>query len=305
MQGDPQRRSNWRIAGKLARAFLATFVGKVTAVAIATLLLAWFVVWLGMTGATAASWFAAIGTIFAAAAALNIATRDRKERVTERDEADYAQMRLVQIEYQYYDDSSQPNLNFAILVTNYGQRPILQVRVATADLFTWEDFGRPGLPSVPSYSLRDPGPVPSEVLVLPHVELQLQMQQQPAQRLLVRIADRQRRKWQPPRQLSKDQPAPTIQVEIGVECLDADGHHWMLSNLHGPQKNVPIPSRPVLERLWVNRSRFRQWLNYRMKWLFTHNRFHITLVLAGLVTLVVWRRDLAPHFLGTCSWWCR
>ena len=99
-----------------------------------------------------------LGAIIAAAIALDIASRDRRERTRERDEADLAQMRLVQVKIDGYSNSRTPEYNFRVWITNHGQRPILQVLIVSADLYTWEDMSGPAIPSVPSFTLTTPVP---------------------------------------------------------------------------------------------------------------------------------------------------
>ena len=73
---------------------------------------------------------AAIGSIGAAFAALYIATRDRSERKRERDAADEAQARLVQVDV----DRPRNEDTYVVRIRNYGDRPIIGAAVEGASL---------------------------------------------------------------------------------------------------------------------------------------------------------------------------
>jgi hypothetical protein len=73
---------------------------------------------------------AAIGSVGAAFAALYIATRDRSERRRERDAADEAQARLVQVDV----DRPEGEAAFVVRIRNYGDRAIIGPAVEGASL---------------------------------------------------------------------------------------------------------------------------------------------------------------------------
>lgn len=81
----------------------------------------------------------AIGTFVAAGAALWIATRDRRERQKERDNAAMAQARLVRVEVKQADGAA----DFEVQIHNYGDRAIIGAAVTSAWWFghpeyTWQ-----------------------------------------------------------------------------------------------------------------------------------------------------------------------
>jgi hypothetical protein len=176
--------------------FVRSFLGKLT-IGLFALGFGAIILWLlGADMGSVAEWFGAVGAIFAAAAALSIATRDRRERHNEREEADLAQMRLVHIEILDYNDSSKPYIHFRARVTNYGQRPILQAQVISAELFTKQDYeGRP--PWVPSFKLADPSPEPPLIPVISHVEQAMLIDRRRYYDFLLRLADSDGFAWHP------------------------------------------------------------------------------------------------------------
>ncbi len=85
-------------------------------------------------------WLGALGSFVAAGAALWIATRDREDRKREREDADLAQARLVQVEVV------QARNEFTVRIHNYGDRAIIGAAVTDAWWFahpeyTWDHIG--------------------------------------------------------------------------------------------------------------------------------------------------------------------
>lgn len=74
------------------------------------------------------------GAIFAAAVAVNIANGDRSERREERQVASLAQMRLVKVNPREWRDVRQPDVQLKVATTNYGERPILQMLMLSAEV---------------------------------------------------------------------------------------------------------------------------------------------------------------------------
>jgi hypothetical protein len=212
-----------------------------------------------------AEWFAGLGAIFAAVTALNISGRDRRDRRRERMNAAFAQMRLVRIAAEPYEDSRTPDHTLRVHVTNYGQRPILQLRVYSAELFTQQDCGGVdvGVMDVPPASwddrwIRHHGfimnvthiprrasfelnrgtdrPVPLVMPVLPVATEQLKLtgvDGHPDGRFLVAV-----------RHMDSNQPwspreRPKFVVNVTIQCLDADGRRWMLQNAPVNPKRIP------------------------------------------------------------------
>ncbi|WP_197381874.1 hypothetical protein [Mycolicibacterium mengxianglii] len=99
---------------------------------------------------TTAEWFAGAGTIFAAAVALYIATRDRHERRGERDAADRAQAELVQVVV----DGPPRTREFRIEVRNYGDKAILDVEFDTAK-YSFDPASVPSQTSSQKYPVLD------------------------------------------------------------------------------------------------------------------------------------------------------
>jgi hypothetical protein len=83
-------------------------------------------------------WLGALGSLTAAAAALWIATRDRSERVREREAADEAQARLVLVR----PGRNGISADFGVLIQNCGSRPILEVAVEEAGWPSLNDDSR-------------------------------------------------------------------------------------------------------------------------------------------------------------------
>lgn len=75
---------------------------------------------------------AAAGSVVAAASALWIATRDRRDRVAERGEQDRAQARLVLVTVR----PPQHSTLFLLDVENFGTSPVLDVEIESAHLTT-------------------------------------------------------------------------------------------------------------------------------------------------------------------------
>jgi hypothetical protein len=82
-------------------------------------------------------WLGALGSFAAAAAALWIATTDRRVRERELLAADEAQARLVIVQPQTSRHSG--GLRYSMLFHNYGSRPILNVRLAKIELRAYPD----------------------------------------------------------------------------------------------------------------------------------------------------------------------
>lgn len=78
-----------------------------------------------------AGWLSGIGSIGAAAVALLIATQDRRDRRDERRAADRAQAKLTMVTTLATRDSDD-NTVYAVDVENFGQQPILDVKVRRA-----------------------------------------------------------------------------------------------------------------------------------------------------------------------------
>ncbi|MCV7428069.1 hypothetical protein [Mycobacterium montefiorense] len=82
-------------------------------------------------------WLGGLGSLVAAGVALSIATGDRRERQRERDDANHAQARLVQIEVARARGTS----NFQVKIRNYGDRAIIGAGVTDAWWFGQPDYG--------------------------------------------------------------------------------------------------------------------------------------------------------------------
>lgn len=195
-----------------------------------------------MEWGNAAEWFGGTGAIIAAIAALNIAGRDRKERKRERDAAAIAQMRLVLIEVEPYEDSKTLEHTLRVSVTNFGQRPILRIEVLSTELFTTEDIDAlhdPDNPKAPSasYKLCVPDTLPSVISVLPSAEQQLKLtgvSSRPDGRFLISV-----------RHVQNGRPWPARRrdaaiIEVTIECTDADGVRWKIVNNRNiqPQRSI-------------------------------------------------------------------
>jgi hypothetical protein len=77
-----------------------------------------------------AEWLAALATFGAVIAALGIATRDRTDRLRERIAKDAAQARVVLVQVGRHGRGQ----GFRVLITNHGERPVLDVAVDSAQL---------------------------------------------------------------------------------------------------------------------------------------------------------------------------
>lgn len=226
--------------GQLATLFIRSFAGKVIIASLAVsfaaiLLVAADVVEPG----TAADWAAAGGAIFAAAAALNIAGNDRAERREERLTADLAQMRLVRIDAREWRDSSTPGVQLKVTITNYGQRPILQALLVAAEVESQ---------SAGTFKLADPTPVQ----VLQIVPTVLQPSLPGDQTLDAAMKNESDEPWIP--QIDPKHRAMYANgLNVKVECVDADGQHWLLSNQDEPHRNLPKLGASSWRRLWTHR----------------------------------------------------
>jgi hypothetical protein len=274
------KRNNWQITVLLAGAFWRTFAGKMTVAVTALLLMAVVSVWFGLLAGTAAEWFAAAGTIFAAATALNIAAKDRIERRGERDAADLAQVRLVVIEVR---QTSTRDSQLRVLLTNFGQRPILRALVLSAELETL---------SGDLFQLGDP--TPSVVRIVPTVDQPPELQSKP---IYITMRNERGELWEP--DLEGQRRGWT---EVRIQCLDADGNNWILSNQNDPQRDTPEPSPPWYVRVWRNRGRFRPWLRYRAGTVVMSRplRRIVTALVIALLLWVLYRQwdSLAHYLLG-------
>lgn len=228
---------------------------------------------------SAADWMAAGGAIFAAVVALSIATRDRRDRVAERDEADRAQMRLVRVDVTHYRDSSTPFYNFRVTLTNHGERPILGATVESASMHIRDESA-----TEPAYTLSDPSPRPSVIEVVPHVAQQILINGlAQSDGFIITISDEDGRPWWP-------RAGVRPYVDVRVACSDSVGNHWVLSNNQGPHRHTSALGPPVLQRLWIHRRDAAQEL-----WLYfgpsratvrTLQRAAIVLTVALLISLV-------------------
>lgn len=186
---------------------------------------------------SAADWVAAGAATFAAVIALGLATKDRRERVSERNEADHAQMRLIQLGVAGHNDADTPAFNFVVSVTNHGSRPILDAQIQDAHLWTGADFEAGNAVEESFYRLRDPGPVPPILPVIAHVEQQLHLTPGvPSRQFLICVADASGNLWRPERD-----GIPFFDVRLS--CIDADGNQWIVSNQQEPVKHT-VPQGP-------------------------------------------------------------
>ncbi|MDO0976946.1 hypothetical protein [Mycolicibacterium frederiksbergense] len=166
---------------------------------------------------SAADWLAGIGAIFAAAAALSIATRDRADRREERDAASLAQMRLVRIESEPIDgDSSQIKYQLKIDIANHGDRAILQVSLlsATVESVSAGTFANTGATDPPVLAI-----VPTVRSGIPHPSLRTGM------------ANGSGDSWN---QMHKAEHRNKTATELRLKCTDADGQPWIVSNNGDP-----------------------------------------------------------------------
>jgi hypothetical protein len=229
--------------------FAYSLNGRIFRWSVAMLLLAVVLLWVGVLKepGSAAEWFAAGGAIFAAAVALNIATRDRRERDRERNDADLAQMRLVRLDLRWQGvlSTDTAEVLLAIDVTNWGSRPVLQMQVV-----------RGHVASAGAGVFRMADPVPQPMPIVPTV---MQPEARSGKTFLLALKTNAGIPWQP---RTNDDHKPAFTPDVTVECVDADGNRWLLSTAHpDPQRQVPESNPPVLQRLWTNRKIFvREWL---------------------------------------------
>jgi hypothetical protein len=236
---EERKRARRRAFKALAEMFVSSFAGKVILGAAFLLLVAMVLVFLGVLApGTAAEWAAAFGAIFAAAVALNIATRDRSERREERQVASLAQMRLVKVNAREWQDSSNPNAQLRVEIANYGQRPILQVLMLTAEVESQ---------SAGTFKLSDPTPV--RILRIVPTVMQPQL---PNQFFEVAMKNAAGERWEP-RRLESHRMKYANGLKVTIECIDADGQPWLLSNEDDPQRQVPQMGPPAWQRLWTHR----------------------------------------------------
>jgi hypothetical protein len=236
---DEQRKQVRRRALKLlAGMFVSSFVGRVLLwsafpLAVALVLMLFRVLQPG----SAADWMAAAGATFAAGVALAIANGDRSERRDERHVASLAQMRLVKINAREWRDSDSPNVQLKVEITNYGERPILRVLMLDAEV-----------ESRSAGTFKRSDPTPPEVPIVPTV-MQPQL---PHQFFDVAMKNENGEPWEPGRLESRRRKYGNG-LRVTIQCLDADGQHWTLSNEDDPYRHVPELGPPAWQRLWDNR----------------------------------------------------
>jgi hypothetical protein len=193
---------------------------------------------------SAAEWIAGTGAIFAAAVALNIAAKDRAERREEREVAALAQMRLVEVRFRAAEciDPTEQNLfrsyyQLHVSIDNYGERPILRAMVTDAELETR---------SAGVFKKADPTPV--KVLgIIPPVG---QPQPGTGNSFDLYMTDSEGERWHPHHGNESHRMA---HATVKIQCIDAEGQHWIISNDNDPYGDVPIPSPPAYQRLWTHR----------------------------------------------------
>lgn len=237
---DDERRSQARrrASRQLSQVIVSSFVGKVV---LASALILFFAILLiifdVLDPGSAADWMAAAGAIFAAVVALGIATRDRSERRDEGRVAALAQMRLVKIDVHDWEDSGMPDVQLRVSITNYGERPILQVLMLTAEVESL---------SAGVFKLSDP--TPGELRIIPTV-----MQPDLAINYFdVAMKNEVGERWQP-RRLEAHRSRYVNGMRVTLQCLDADGQHWTLANEADPVRHQPDLGPPVWQRLWTHR----------------------------------------------------
>jgi hypothetical protein len=219
--------------------FVRSFVGRVLLWSVFPLTVALVLILFGvLQPGSAADWMAAAGATFAAAVALAIANGDRSERRDERHAASKAQMRLVKINAREWRDSGSPNVQLKVEITNYGERPILRVLMLDAEV-----------ESRSAGTFKQSDPTPPEVPIVPTV-MQPQL---PYQFFDVAMKNEKGEPWEPGR-LESHRRKYANGLKVTIQCLNADGQHWSISNEDDPYRHVPKMGPPAWERLWINRK---------------------------------------------------
>ncbi|MGE2832752.1 hypothetical protein [Mycobacterium sp. SMC-4] len=172
--------------------------------------------YLHVGSAELADWFAAAGTIFAAWAALHIATADRQHREQVAEEEAIAQARLIDISWEHSGASDEHFYQMRIRITNLSREPVLQAVLVDAVV---DSFG------AGEFTLADP--IPNRVLrIVPRFD-------QPGGQLcefVVGLKNVHGVVWRHGR--ADHYP---MRVEITIECVDASARHWKLSSEDDPQ----------------------------------------------------------------------
>jgi len=164
---------------------------------------------------SAAEWFGAGGAVFAAWAALTIATRDRRERQQDRYDAARVQMRLVTMTF------GQPTGQLGIFISNYGERPIFNVCMVRAEVQTHSA----GIFSMPESTPLNP------IAIVPAGGAESRKSFQ------VPMMNGSER-WNP----GQDADAQGAECyDVRIECSDVNGWRWELSNLREPKL---LPKQP-------------------------------------------------------------
>ena len=98
-----------------------------------------------------------------------------------------------------------------------------------------------------TFKLSDPTPV-RMLRIVPTV-LQPQL---PDQFFEVAMKNEDGERWEPHR-LESHPRKYSNGLKVTLQCIDADGQHYILSNEDDAYRDVPQPGPPTWQRLWTNR----------------------------------------------------
>lgn len=267
---EEKKRARRQAVHQLSTIAVGSFVGKVVIWAVCLVVVAVpLIVFHVLEPGSAADWLAALGAIFAASAALNIATKDRSERRQEREAASLAQMRLVRIQVSDYADSDYTDRQVRVDVTNYGERPILDVRIVSVEVESRAAgvFTSSGATS------------PSELEIVPTIG-------QPSlpTTMYAGMTNSEGSRWDPRR--NEDHLRKYSNgLNVTLQCIDADGQHWLLSINGDPQRQVAQSNPHWLLRLWKHREEAGREL---WELVAPSRKTTAAVLLVGLVVMVVW-----------------
>lgn len=181
----------------------------------------------------AAEWFAAFASVFAVGVALQIATRDRRDRQQDAANAGRAQARLVHIATSW--SAGSPHV--VVDIVNYGQWAILNVMVNRATLHDGFRFN----------DLKGVDGPDTLIRIIPPVH---QPSGQLNNRFALRFKDRETGvSW-----THQHQARYTPDIDVVIEFLDAQGSWWITSSKHGPEPTshrvtVKEPRPPLRQKL--------------------------------------------------------
>jgi hypothetical protein len=212
--------------------------------AVTSQMIAWTLVLAGIAGliawltdiqpGPASEWFAGVGAIFAAGVALNIATRDRRDRLQEQDDMFLTEMRMLRITPRPTTDQH----TWSAKIENYGRWPIVRLAVVEARINTPRDVFSLIWSIEPGAAIKKEWIEPQEIPIAPTVN-------QPGSSELefkFKLRNSAGEPW--------CHPADTAQlpmVIIKIYCIGPDGQEWVLHNHSDPvrKSGIPNPSPPL------------------------------------------------------------